>query len=149
LHFFFVVFAVLFSDQLVKFLVVKNMAEGQSIPVIPEIFHLTFVKNYGAAFGIMAYKTSFFVAIGIVVVLIILFFYRRLGHEQKLLRLGLALQLGGAIGNLIDRLRTGYVVDLFDFRIWPVFNLADTAIVIGVALLCWEILRMPEGKRNP
>lgn len=139
--------ATLILDQAVKYMVIQKMIEGQSIPIIPHIFHLTFVKNVGAAFGILANQILFFVFIGLLAVIAIVFFYSKLKPEHKLLRLALALQLGGALGNLIDRIRLGYVVDLFDFRIWPVFNIADSAIVIGVVLLIWEILRNPEGEK--
>ena len=123
--------ATLILDQAVKYMVVQKMIEGQSIPIIPHIFHLTFVKNVGAAFGILANQILFFVFIGLLAVIAIVFFYSKLKPEHK----------------LIDRIRLGYVVDLFDFRIWPVFNIADSAIVIGVVLLIWEILRNPEGEK--
>lgn len=141
---FFAVLGVLALDQLVKYLVITTMVEGQSIPIIPHIFHLTFVKNYGAAFGLMAHQQPFFIVTGIVVAALILFFFRQVGPDQKPLRWSLALILSGALGNLIDRVRFGYVVDLFDFRIWPVFNVADMAIVFGAMLLGWHVLRMPE-----
>lgn len=121
-----------------------TMAEGQSIPIIENIFHLTFVKNYGAAFGILPHQRLFFIAAGICVTVLILFLYRRLDQDQRMLRDSLALILSGALGNLIDRIRFGYVVDLFDFRVWPVFNVADMAIVFGAVLLSWYVLRVPE-----
>ncbi|WP_366921460.1 signal peptidase II [Metallumcola ferriviriculae] len=135
-----IVLLVLALDQGTKYLVVSIFTQGQSIPLITNIFHLTYVKNPGAAFGLLAHKTSFFIGITVLVTLVILFIYRKVSPEQKLLRYGLALQLGGALGNLIDRVRTGLVVDFFDFRIWPVFNFADVAIVVGVALLAFELL---------
>ena len=102
-------------DQVVKFLVAHEMFPGMSIPVIQDVFHITFVLNPGAAFGILAHQRSFFIV-------------------------GTALLLGGALGNLIDRVRFGHVIDFFDFRIWPVFNIADIAIVVGVAAIIYAIL---------
>lgn len=135
---------VLLLDQGSKYIVQHWMSVNQSIPLVPNIFHLTYVKNPGAAFGLLAYRTTFFIWVTLAVVLLILVFYRRLPGEKRLLRFALALQLGGALGNLLDRLRTGFVVDFLDFRVWPVFNLADSAIVVGMILLAWEILRAPE-----
>lgn len=137
---------IVLCDQITKLMVRMIMAPGQTIPLIPKVFHLTYVQNPGAAFGMLAYRTDFFIMITIIVILFILLFFHRVGAGQKLLRIGLALQLGGAIGNLIDRLHFGHVTDFFDLLIWPVFNIADMAIVFGVGLLCWEILRSTPEK---
>ena len=91
--------------------------------MIPEIFHLTYVRNPGAAFGLFANKTPFFIAISLLVIFLIIFGGSLLETRYFLLRLALALQLGGALGNFSDRLRTGYVIDFLDFRFWLVFNL--------------------------
>jgi signal peptidase II len=132
---------VLLLDRITKYLVLLYMTTGQSIPVIEDIFHLTFVKNPGAAFGLFAYRTMFFILVAIVVAAVIIYFHLTLPPEKKLFRIGLGLQLGGALGNLIDRIQSGYVIDFFDFRVWPVFNIADMAILAGVAILACEILR--------
>jgi signal peptidase II len=128
-------------DQLTKLAVVSTMSLNQSVPVIPNVFHITYVHNFGAAFGILAHRTGFFILITVAVVLFILFFLRQVPGEHTLLRVALALQLGGALGNLIDRVRFGYVVDFFDFRVWPVFNVADIAIVTGIGLLILDLAR--------
>ncbi len=126
---------VIIADQLSKYLVASFMEVGQSITVIRNFFSVTYVRNPGAAFGMLPYQTAFFIVITVVVVIFILYYYRVLAENHKWLRFGLALQLGGALGNLIDRIREGYVVDFIDFTIWPpVFNLADSAIVIGIAV---------------
>jgi signal peptidase II len=138
---------VLLLDRITKYLVLMYLTTGQSIPVIENIFHLTFVKNPGAAFGLFAYRTMFFILVATVVVAVIIYFQLTLPPEKKLLRIGLGLQLGGALGNLIDRIQGGYVIDFFDIRIWPVFNVADMAIVSGVAILAYEILRN-DGKQE-
>ncbi|WP_141264164.1 MULTISPECIES: signal peptidase II [unclassified Neomoorella] len=138
---------VLGIDQLSKYIIRVNFQPNESLPVINSVFHLTYVNNPGAAFGLLAYKTPVFVTVTLLVAVVILVAYRFLPPDRILLRLALALMLGGALGNLIDRLRFGYVVDFLDFRIWPVFNLADMAIVGGVILLCWELLG-PAGEQG-
>ncbi|MDK2925203.1 MAG: signal peptidase [Bacillota bacterium] len=134
---------VLLLDQITKLAVRRYLLPGESLPVLPGIFHLSYVQNPGAAFGILKYQTGFFIAITALVVAAIIFYAPRV--DPGLLRVALALELGGALGNLIDRLRFGYVVDFLDFRIWPVFNVADMAIVIGVGLLFVHFLRA-EGR---
>ncbi len=146
MHFFLPALAVLVADQLSKYFVVLLMQPNQSIPVINNIFHLTFVRNYGAAFGILAHRTGFFVLVTIVVVILILVYHRHIPQEYPYLRLALALQFGGALGNLFDRVRLGYVVDFLDFRVWPVFNVADMALVIGIGLLLLDLVRSSREK---
>lgn len=114
---------------------VKKFSLGETLPLVPNIFHLTYVRNPGAAFGFFAHKTTFFIGISLLVIFLIILGSSLLETRYFLLRLALALQLGGALGNFSDRLRTGYVVDFLDFRIWPVFNLADVALVLGIVLL--------------
>jgi signal peptidase II len=139
---FIIVFSVLLLDQSAKALASKNILLGQTIPVINNIFHLTLVHNRGAAFGIFKNQTVLFVVTSLVAIIII-------GYKLKTRRTGrldifvvsLVLILAGALGNLIDRLFLGYVVDFLDFRIWPVFNIADSAITIGAVLLGLSILK--------
>jgi signal peptidase II len=131
----FIVFIVFAADQLSKLWVLQKFSPGETWPLIPEIFHLTYVRNPGAAFGLFANKTPFFIAISLLVIFLIIFGGSLLETRYFLLRLALALQLGGALGNFSDRLRTGYVIDFLDFRFWPVFNLADMALVLGIVLL--------------
>ena len=127
-------------DQVVKFLVTHEMFPGMSIPVIQDVFHITFVLNRGAAFGILANQRSFFIVMGIVIVILGELFSPYIRRQCRIFRCGTALLLGGALGNLIDRVRFGHVIDFFDFRIWPVFNIADIAIVVGVAAIIYAIL---------
>ncbi|WP_207707950.1 signal peptidase II [Heliorestis convoluta] len=143
-----IVFVIVFIDQLTKWLVHQQMTLYQSIPLIPNIFHLTYIRNPGAAFGMLAYQKSFFIVITILILLVIFYFYRKIPPEQPIFRLGLALQGAGAIGNFIDRLKDGYVIDFFDFRLWPVFNIADIAISVGVLLLIYSILTMPDDEKQ-
>ena len=142
-------------DQLSKLLVRRLMWEGESIVVVPRVFHLTYIRNPGAAFGLLAHQTAFFIGIALVVVGAVLFGHRYIPDESRAMRFALGLLAGGALGNLLDRLRFGRVVDFLDFRVWPVFNLADTAIVIGACLLVLEVWRRdrrgggPEQEMNP
>ncbi|AZR73014.1 signal peptidase II [Anoxybacter fermentans] len=123
-------------DQLTKYLVSHNFHYLESIPIIPKIFYLTYVHNYGAAFGILQGRRELFILVAIVVLAFIIYFYKQL-PKDRISRLALGLALGGTIGNLVDRLRLGYVIDFFDFQVWPIFNIADSAIVIGMALFAW------------
>lgn len=139
--------AVVILDQFSKYIVVENMALGESIPIIKEVFHLTYILNPGAAFGMFAHNRLFFIAIAVIVIGIIIWASREILASPWEVKAGCGLFLGGAIGNLIDRARQGLVIDFFDFRIWPVFNIADIAICIGVGLIIWNLLKT-ELKRD-
>ena len=131
---------VILVDQFSKFYIQSTMNLGMSIPIIPHVFHITYILNPGAAFGILENQRFFFISIGVFILLAAIFFFPKLQKEKLPLKVGSALLLGGAVGNLIDRIQTGYVVDFFDFRIWPIFNIADIAIVCGVGLIIYTIL---------
>jgi signal peptidase II len=122
----------------------KSGMRSVPLPVVGDYVRFTYVENRGAAFGLLQDQTAFFVFVGILVVGVIAASYRYLPRSGFRLHLALGLQLGGAIGNLIDRIRQGYVVDFVDFGYhsnwWPVFNVADSAIVVGVALLALNAL---------
>lgn len=139
--------AVVILDQFSKYIVVENMALGESIPIIEEVFHLTYILNPGAAFGMFAHNRLFFIAIAVIVIGIIIWARREILASPWEVKAGCGLFLGGAIGNLIDRARHGLVIDFFDFRVWPVFNIADIAICIGVGLIIWNLLKT-ELKRD-
>lgn len=132
---------VVIADQFSKYIVVENMALGQSIPVIEGIFHLTYILNPGAAFGMFAHSRLFFIAIAVVVIGAIAWARKEILASPWEVKCGAGLFLGGAIGNLIDRARQGVVIDFFDFRVWPIFNIADIAICIGVGLIIWNLLK--------
>lgn len=135
-----IVFIVLSLDQLTKFFVTKNLELNNPLPVIKGVFNLTLVHNRGAAFGIFKNQFYLFIFSSIVAVILIYSILRK-NKRSNLYSFSLSLILGGALGNLIDRLFLGYVVDFLDFRIWPVFNLADSAITIGALSLGWVILK--------
>ena len=124
-------------DQISKFLAVKYLVNIGSIPIIKDIFHLTYVENRGAAFGMFQNNQMIFVVVALAACIFGLYYL----YKKQLNLLGksaIILIIAGAIGNLIDRVRLGFVVDYFDFRIvWNyVFNVADVFVVIGTILLC-------------
>ena len=147
-------------DQWTKSLAEDKLHRGgaRSVPVpgVGDFLRMTYVENRGAAFGLLQDQTTFFVLVGLIVIGVIAASYRYLPRSGFLVHLALGLQLGGAVGNLIDRLRQGYVVDFVDFGYhsnwWPVFNVADSAICIGVGLLALTLLNQdsqPAGKQAP
>lgn len=128
---------VLLLDQVTKYAVRQSLALGESIPVIPPIFSLTHVTNYGIGFGLLQNMVPFVVAASVVIILG-LGYYVKSFPNKPLISFCFALLWGGSLGNLIDRLYFGYVTDFLNFHIWPVFNIADSAISIGgVVLLFW------------
>lgn len=132
---------VVILDQLVKFLIKKNFQLNQSTPLIKNIFHLTYVTNTGSAFGLFKGLNVFFILFSIIVVIAIFYYLKRIVKNEKMLQFAIGLLLGGTIGNLIDRMVYGHVIDFIDFRIWPVFNVADSAVTISVLFmifLLWE-----------
>lgn len=134
--------AVIVIDQLSKDYIETHMTIGMSVPLIQDMFHLTYILNPGAAFGLFEHQTAFFIIIAISMVLGAVYFYPKIPQQYRLLRFGTGLMVGGAIGNVIDRIRTGYVVDFFDLRVWPIFNIADMAIVCGVGCIIFTIVFM-------
>ena len=139
---FIITLSIFFTDQLTKLLATQNLLLNQSAPLIKGIFHLTLIHNRGAAFGILKNQIPLFIFISILAVILIYLALRNNKYkEYSFYNISLALILAGASGNLIDRLRLGYVIDFLDFRIWPVFNVADSAITIGAILLGWSIIR--------
>lgn len=134
MFFYALVGSVVLIDQLSKFFALHYLSSQTSVPLIPQILDLTLVKNPGIAFGLFSGYTPVLFTV-ITISLVFLFLIANRSHGTSVAdRWALSLILGGAIGNWIDRLRFGAVIDFLDFRIWPVFNLADTAITIGVGL---------------
>lgn len=132
-------FAVLLIDQLTKWAVVATMQVGQSVTVIPKVLSLTFIRNTGAGFGILQDQNSFLIFVALAAIAIIIASLRKILEEHHT-TLFSALILGGAAGNLVDRIVYASVVDFFDFHIWPAFNIADAALTIGVLGLVWLAL---------
>lgn len=147
-------------DQGTKIWIDNNLQYADRIPVIGGFFYITHVRNPGAAFGLLTsgppgLRLTFFITVSLLAVAIIISFYRRLAPGDRHTALTLGLILGGAIGNLIDRLFRGEVVDFLHFRLWggyawPDFNLADSFIVVGVGLLLLELLASEgESRADP
>ena len=140
---------IILVDQVTKGLVMQKFLLHENLEVIPGFFNLTYIRNTGGAFGVLAgeasrLRTGLFLAISCVALGIIFFLYTKIPPGKTWLDSGLAMTFGGALGNLIDRLRFGEVVDFLDFHIgtlhWPAFNVADSAISMGVGIFCFYLL---------
>jgi signal peptidase II len=146
--------AIIALDQWTKLMIYTKFALGESITVLENYFNITFVRNFGAAFGFLAnshpeFRTYFFLAIPPLAMLLVLGILRGVPMKDRLQTIALSLIFGGAIGNYIDRLRFGFVVDFLDFHYqnrwsWPAFNIADMAIVCGIAILALLIKNEPK-----
>ena len=130
---------ILLVDQLVKYCIELTMLPGESIPVAGSFFHITFVLNPGASFGIFRDQQWLFLVTAVVFFGAFLVYYDRLRRSGTLIHYGSVALAAGAVSNLIDRIRLGHVVDFFDFRVWPVFNVADIAIVLGTSAVLWAL----------
>jgi signal peptidase II len=141
---FLIALIVLGADQASKAWVIENIPLNTTYDILPpirELFVLTHITNSGAAFGLFPQLSLVFTFVALIVSLVIVAYYRSIPGGQWLVRVSLGLQLGGAIGNLIDRLRFGYVTDMLYVRYVPVFNIADASIVAGVGLLMFHLWR--------
>jgi signal peptidase II len=150
--------AVLLLDQVTKRLVTSAMPMHSSVEVIPDLFHLTLVTNRGALFGLLhdlpdPYRSSLFTLVPLLAIGLIVYFQLRTTLQDTLAHTGLALILGGALGNLVDRVRLGHVIDFLDVFIgdhhWPAFNAADSSICIGVSLLILDLMLSGRRRREP
>lgn len=137
----------LIADQLTKLYIDRSMRLFESIPVMDNFFHITYVRNKGAAFSFLAntsWRLPFFISISLVAAIVILVAFAKLRDDQKLAQVSLAMIFSGAVGNLIDRLRMGEVIDFLDVHWyqhhWPAFNVADSLICVGVFLLAIDML---------
>lgn len=135
-----IVITVLLLDQLSKILALIHLRPIGSLSIIGNIFRLTYVENRGAAFGILQNQKLFFIIFALLV-LGFIWFYIHNNKPHKIMTYGLSLMVGGIIGNLIDRVRLGFVVDYIHIANFPVFNIADSAITVGIALASIFILK--------
>jgi signal peptidase II len=132
----------LFSlDQYAKAIVACHLLPGESVPLIKNVFHITFVQNPGIAFGLLRNKNHLSFVLFILGIIIFLFLFFCKHNYSRMGKIALAMIISGALSNLFDRVRFGYVIDYLDLRIWPVFNLADTVITIGISLLLLEFFK--------
>jgi len=141
-------------DQLTKRWIVTSFYYGENLTIIPGLFDLTHVRNPGGAFSLLAssgpseWRLAFFLVAGAVAIGLLFVFYRRLPADTMLAAAALGTILGGALGNLTDRIVYGEVIDWIDFHVasytWPTFNVADSCIVVGVCILILEVFLNPE-----
>ena len=136
---FIIVASVILLDQVTKFFALKFLQLNTPLPLIKNFLNLTLVHNRGAAFGFFQNQLLLFVLVSLLAIGMIIYNLKN-KSSSIILKLSLSLILGGAVGNLIDRLRFGFVIDFLDLRVWPVFNIADSVITIAALALSWELL---------
>lgn len=144
------VFIIVLLDQISKIWVQNHMALRESIPIIKGIFHITYIQNPHSSFGLLKFSNMTYTIITLLVLLLMILFLRsKTTPKNKMIFISLAMILGGSLGNMIDRFRIGSVIDFLDFRIWPIFNLADSAINVGLFLLIIHFLLHKETTEKP
>lgn len=127
-------------DQLSKIHITNSMILGETFPVIDKFFYITYTLNPGAAFGILPNQRVFFLLIGVVLLAGFAIFYRRINKLENFLKAGIIMSVSGSVGNLIDRIQTGKVIDFLDFKVWTaIFNIADVAIVVGMFIIFYYV----------
>ena len=126
-------------DQLSKYFVRKLICLHKPVPIIEDVFYLTYVRNPGAAFGLLPYQTELLIGSSVLTIAVLTLLALRISGASTQIAFGLV--IGGAIGNLVDRIFSGYVTDFLDIDFWPVFNIADAAIAVGSAIIIWKLLK--------
>ncbi|MCC6728192.1 MAG: signal peptidase II [Chthonomonadales bacterium] len=145
LRFYAVVAAIVCADQVSKWAVMGALTYGESRPIVPGWLSLTPTQNTGGAFSLLQARNGVFIVVALVAAAALGLAYHRFQRRDLWASAGIALALGGALGNLVDRMRLGYVQDFFNIHsaagrnLWPVFNIADSAISVGILLLAWRI----------
>lgn len=146
------VIAVVALDRLTKNFFANLLNYGESIPVIKNFFHFTLVYNTGIAFGLFKNHGFVFIVVPLIAIILLVFniYYYRQNNDalSKMYIFAFSLILGGAIGNLYDRIMYGHVIDFIDFRVWPVFNIADSAITVGAVVIgikCFQLSGKVKG----
>ena len=137
---------VIAADQVSKYMVRANLAVGEAIPATGT-FRILHIHNTGGAFGFFGDQTFFLIIASLVAIAVLVVLYRHYPFSGPLVRLALGLQLGGAIGNLVDRVRLGYVTDFVQLGWWPLFNVADASIDAGIVILVYLFLFSTRGKK--
>lgn len=141
---------VIVADQVSKRIVQTSMSLQDSTPVLGDFFRLTYIHNAGAAFGLKVGPPFVHTAISVVALFALVWLFRSVPRDNRIMRPALSLVLGGALGNIIDRVRLGMVVDFFDVGIgtlrWPVFNVADSFVTIGILLIAFSYLQQGPHK---
>ena len=131
-------------DQWTKSWVMQHFYLGESMPIVQNIFHMTYIINRGAAFGMLEDQRIFFLVVVAVLLAVYWYFHKHIQEGPNYLKLGASLLISGALGNAYDRYTMHGVVDFFDFRIWPIFNVADISICVGVVLVSYYVFTKTE-----
>lgn len=149
MFYYFLILSIFLADQLTKLIIKKNMIVYQSKEVIKGFFNITYIHNKGAIFGFLAHSQNPYISLFLMLaslgaLALIVYYFIKIPSEEKNLKISFSLILGGAVGNLFDRVVQGYVIDFLDFHIrkfhWPAFNLADASITIGALFLIFILL---------
>lgn len=153
MQYYMIIAAIVILDQIVKKAVTVYMELNESLPVITDVFHITYIHNTGAAFSLMEGFRFLLIALPLLVILAaLIYLFKKRKEARPALLLSLSFIAGGGLGNVIDRIALGYVVDYFDFRVFPIFNIADIFVCAGCALLVIYMLFMdgthPQGRKN-
>lgn len=144
------IFIIAVLDQTAKLFAAGLLPSVKTIPLIKDIFHLTYVENTGAGFGVFADFTWLLTALTVLVILAVVIYYVIKRPTNRLLVTALTFMMGGAVGNLVDRIRLGYVIDFFDVRLidFPVFNIADCFITVGAVLFAVYVIFLSDKKEQ-
>lgn len=146
--FYIVAIIIISLDQLTKWWIQKSLLLNESIPIWDHIFSITYIHNTGAAFSLLEGKTYLLILFQLIIITVMMGFVFKKGRDfHWLLKLSLAMIVAGGVGNLIDRITKGYVVDFFHFHFWPIFNVADIGVTVGCALLAAYVFFI-EGKEK-
>ena len=149
----FTVFFIVFLDRITKIFFSNILAEGESLPVIRNVLHMTLVHNTGIAFGLFKNHGIVFIIVPMIAIVLLIYnIYYYKSNNEKLSRLyiiAFSMILAGAIGNLIDRIYYGYVIDFVDLQVWPVFNVADSAITLGAVIIALKCIPRAEAHNEP
>lgn len=143
------VLGIILIDQIVKYIIRSAMYVGESLPVVRDVFHITYVQNRGAAFNMLDGQSLILTLVPAIAIIVAIWYMEKHLSEHWTLALSLVLVISGGIGNLIDRTVLGFVTDMLDFRFWPVFNVADIAVCVGAGfLILYTLLFYDEKEKN-
>lgn len=144
-----IIFALILIDQITKYLIRINFQEGETLPIISDIFHLTYVRNRGAAFSIFENIEIVTILIPIIIIILAIAFLIYYKNKiSKVMLISMSLIIAGGLSNLIDRVIFGYVTDMIDFRFFPVFNIADIAVTLGCILIIISLFIPFNGEKD-
>ena len=155
IRFYLIALVIIVADQITKWSVIRSLPLGASKQALGNVLFLTHTRNTGGAFSLFPAGNMTFVVVAIFAIAALVYAYHKYQRPHAVISGALGLALGGAVGNLVDRIQYGYVVDFFDLHagtnhtVWPIFNVADSAITVGIFLLAWHFLFSKEGTGTP